>query len=106
VINGELTLRILTEISTYSHEFLDLRNLIIFSISLVTCKRNWGWGRRGDTVGKWISYHASFWTITSGYIPFVRKGILFSVIVQWYKLEQKFTCDHSASIIVLGIDGP
>jgi hypothetical protein len=27
VINGELTLRILTEISSYPHEFLDLRDL-------------------------------------------------------------------------------
>jgi hypothetical protein len=35
VINGELILRILTEISSHPYEFLDLRDLIIFSISLV-----------------------------------------------------------------------
>jgi hypothetical protein len=35
MINGELALRIFTEISSYPNEFLDLRDLMIFSISLV-----------------------------------------------------------------------
>jgi hypothetical protein len=34
-MNGILILRIFTEISSYPNEFLDLRNLIIFLISLV-----------------------------------------------------------------------
>jgi hypothetical protein len=34
-INGELTLRILTEISSYPYEFLVLRDLTTFSISLI-----------------------------------------------------------------------
>jgi hypothetical protein len=40
VINGELILTILIEISLYTYDFLDLRDLIIFSISSVVVRSN------------------------------------------------------------------